>query len=314
MNKQLYFYKICSDGIFSTIKIMGCLLDISTKEICLQIGNQLDSDNYPTKNGRELGENLYHYIKHQEKYTFPQKYFGKITKAMAKIMKKHETNPYYSLVMNAIDDLEKLEKVYFFVAKAYFPIKPETINEFQSISAQFIYKLQKSFDAFKTMQLDDLIVIGAYLNMGESKQREIDKVLPSWQEILISSNKTDIVNDVAKWMDAEKVWFCNKISNTHNTTHSATRSAEESWYIICNKMKELAQQNTIGKNFENGVSLNDNTYLVLLWFIDFIWPKNGATDTEFGPQHIDLLIRFKYGLDSKEKKRLIDLLTAPDNM
>lgn len=228
--------------------------------------------------------------------------FGKLKRLDIKTDEGHDfpdLDKMKNLIETHYDFFKSLNKAYKSLKEYPYGVIFEKIESWDSTkgpSQRFWYLLNKCFEAFWTLNYEDVLFL---IKFFKSEEAERQTILTKMDQ-LKANNYFCIIDSL---MNGEgKVWI-----DAHNKYSSNTlkkSSADQNLEILNKKIKEL----TVIQNCDDEIAIKVHKARIISRFFALVWPKKGETDTQFGPKEIEALLVFKYFLTEEAQQKLIDEL------
>lgn len=198
-------------------------------------------------------------------------------------------NTLISHVKKMVEINECLKNIYVELCPQIFE-KEDAVDNYSPL---YGFKLYKSFDAFLTLTLDDILFLAYFMKASDVSKGKI------MERMNIFDHRTgnDVINFWASKENGQWLAVRKRYASSKNKPEN-----DDYWAEFCRKVKALARNSTLGPDGGR------NQPLVLYFFLNLIWPKEDDIDTSFGPKEIDSLIHFKYLLTENAQRKLLDEL------
>jgi len=241
--------------------------------------------------------------------SIPAEYFEKYLAAWKQITKK----PQIAAMRDVDDDAWKRlkDEAIKFVEELLSSIKPfylldydseltytsllEDTNALAGKSVRFPYLIDKCFDSFTTLTLNDILFLSLIFGGKQSRREAVLQEMATAQMLTPGQTISMLTCKEGKsWLRAYELY---------SSEISTEESVQTCWNYCRDKIKKWRKDYTFLSARARGHMYQDFYFKS---FLSLIWPKNGATDTEFGVEEIKALITFKYFLTEKARQELID--------
>lgn len=177
-----------------------------------------------------------------------------------------------------------------------YSLFPDVINKWESaqkLSQRFWYLLNKCFDAFCTLNPDDILFLNKFFKNDEAERQMIVTKMDDSKGCNYSRVICELVGGEGElWIDAH-----GKYSDT-----AGKSSARDNWEKLNDKLKNVLSVKAVDVEVNQKI---DQAFLLTNFFA-IIWPEEGETDTKFGPEEIKALIIWKYFLTEESRQELLD--------
>lgn len=174
---------------------------------------------------------------------------------------------------------------------------PETVKDFDP---RFVYALNKSFGAFKTLSKNDIYFL--CIHQRKDLRDKARAVLNQYMDLLPLQIGQNYSNEItAEWMQARKQFLFKR--------KKEEISVSDEWRIFFekyNKLKSLAEINDSNQKNSENIPKKMCQKLIIVLFLKIIWPQKGHTNTSFKPEDIDALLVFKNCLSTKNQLLLLN--------
>lgn len=174
---------------------------------------------------------------------------------------------------------------------------PETVKDFDP---RFVYALNKSFRAFKTLSENDIYFL--CIHQHKDLREKVRGVLNQHMDLLplqIGQNYSHEIT--AEWMQARKQFLFKQ--------KKEKISVSDEWRIFIkkyNRLKSFAEINDLNQKKSKNIPKEMYQKLIIVLFLEIIWPKKGHSNTSFKPEDIDALLVFKNCLSTKSQMLLLN--------
>lgn len=175
-------------------------------------------------------------------------------------------------------------------------------NATSKISPLFSYRVANSFDAFASIEHDDLSFLRCYFTENSVNR--------AWIKRRLNNSACHAPSEILSMLSQPDIWTWLRAKEQYLSCLVPSKTAYKSWEKFREKVKVLTQ--TAYKSVQEGDNRDLMRLVYLSIFISMIWPKDGEKDTVFGADEIDALIIFKFFLtESAQKMLLAELETLP---
>lgn len=164
----------------------------------------------------------------------------------------------------------------------------------KSFSPTFTYRLNKNFNAFRTLNPNDCLLVIHLMRTNECNRQKILTALNNLERQSPNATLSALTAGEGQyWLKARRSYL-----SPYNNFDS-----QSNWDEFCKKVNNLLKIRN--KNDIQKLKISNLELHCLNVFIGSIWPKDGETDTAFGVEEIDALIIFKYFLTEESQKSLL---------
>lgn len=251
-------------------------------------------------------------IRSAEKRNFSPKYHADMADALRVVIQESESKRgkllqdrnQEDLLLNAICDAmemaSNLVQIITDFDKDLIPKDFESFDTVKNVDPRFVYAINKSFNALKTLTLQDLFFLCIYRR--SDTRGKVCNLLNEKIDLSLLQIDDDYVNEVTtNWVKARREFSFKRTKEEI--------SAFEEWRIFIDKFKALKSFDAVidaNRNGENKDKPKERYQKwILILFLKIIWPREENTNTNFGPQDIDALLVFKNCLSAESQ---VDLL------
>lgn len=217
-----------------------------------------------------------------------------------KLLKKEQEEKLFDDICYLLDWANAAVQFIVGIDEYFIPNNFRSPEMVKDLDPRFVYALNKSFEAFKTLSEYDVYFLS--IHQRKDLREKVRGILNQYMDLLPLEIGQNYANRVtAEWMQARKQFLFKQ--------RKEKILIYDEWRIFIdkfNRLKSFAIINDFNQKNLGKSPIEIYKRLIVVLVLKVIWPKKGHTNTNFKPEDIDALLVFKNCLSTKNQMLLLD--------